>query len=96
MGNSLPKAEFVARKFLIRHKELTIQKAAKGNTAVHLNRKECISKVKLISGNTSKFKKIEIHDSKVLNHLIHKKLLINSIMNYTLHAQDQGYFIWSL
>ena len=44
---------------------------------VLLNRKDYISKMKLILADTLKFKKIQIDDSKVLNHLTHmeKKLL---------------------
>ena len=38
---------------------------------VLLNRKDCISKMKLILVDTSKFNKIQIDDSKVLNQLIH-------------------------
>ena len=37
MENNLPKAEFDALKFLIRNKELIIQKADKGNIVVILN-----------------------------------------------------------
>ena len=71
MENNLPKDELDAIKSLIRNKELIIQRAHKGNTAVLLNRKDYISKMKLILADTSKSKKIEIDDSKVLNHLIH-------------------------
>ena len=71
MENNLPKAELDALKSLIRNKEMIIQKADKGNTAILLGRKDYISKMKLILANTSKFKKIQIDDSKVLNHLIH-------------------------
>ena len=60
--------------------------------------------MKLILANTSKCKKIQIDDSKKLNHLIHmenkiveflkrlkknKKFLIKSTMNYTLQVQNQ-------
>ena len=71
MENNLPKAELDALKSLIRNKEMIIQKADEGNTAILLGRKDYISKMKLILANTSKFKKIQIDDSKVLNHLIH-------------------------
>ena len=70
MENNLPKAELDALKSLIRNKEMIIQKADEGNTAILLGRKDYISKMKLILANTSKFKKIQIDDSKVLNHLI--------------------------
>ena len=52
MGNNLPKAEFEALKSLIRDKELIVQKTDKGNTVVLLNRKDVISKVKLIFADT--------------------------------------------
>ena len=71
MENNLPKAELDALKSLIRNKEMIIQKADEGNTAILLGRKDYISKMKLILANTSKFKKIQIDDSKALNHLIH-------------------------
>ena len=40
MENNLPKAKFDALKFLMKNKELTIQKADKSNTVILLNRKE--------------------------------------------------------
>ena len=46
---------------------------------VLVNRKDYISKIKLISANTSKFKKIQIDDNKVLNHLIHME---NKILQF--------------
>ena len=58
-------------KSLIRNKEMTIKKADEGNIAVLLDRKDYILKMKFILANTSKFKKIQTDDSKVLNHLIH-------------------------
>ena len=70
MENNLPKAEFDSLKFLIRNKELIVQKADKSSTLVLLNRKNYNSKMKLILADTSKFKNIQIDDSKVLNHLI--------------------------
>ena len=50
---------------------MTIKKADEGNIAVLLDRKDYILKMKFILANTSKFKKIQTDDSKVLNHLIH-------------------------
>ena len=38
---------------------------------VLLNRKDYISKMKLVLADTSKFNIIQIDDSKALNHLIH-------------------------
>ena len=43
MEKNLPKAEFDALQFLIRNKELIIQKADKGNTVVLLSKKDYIS-----------------------------------------------------
>ena len=54
----------------MRNKELIFQKADMGNTVVLLNRKDYISKMKLIFADTLKFKKTQIDGSKVLNHLI--------------------------
>ena len=68
--NNLRKAEFDTLKSLMRNKELTIQKTDMGNTVVLLNRKDYISKMKLIFADTLKFKKTQIDGSKVLNHLI--------------------------
>ena len=68
--NNLRKAEFDTLKSLMRNKELIFQKADMGNTVVLLNRKDYISKMKLIFADTLKFKKTQIDGSKVLNHLI--------------------------
>ena len=102
MENNLPKAEFDSLKFLIRNKELIVQKADKSSTLVLLNRKNYNSKMKLILADTSKFKNIQIDDSKVLNQLIpmenkmlnfskdlkkSKKYLIKSTMYYTLQVK---------
>ena len=102
MENNLPKTEFDSLKFLIRNKELIVQKADKSSTLVLLNRKNYNSKMKLILADTSKFKNIQIDDSKVLNHLIpmenkmlnfskdlkeSKKYLIKSTMYYTLQVK---------
>ena len=104
MENNLLKTESDALKSIIGNKELIIQKADKGNTVVLLNRKGYISKMILILVNISKFQKIKIDDSKVLNHSIQmennfknlkkkKTFLIKSIMNYTLQVQDQVFYI---
>ena len=55
MKNNSRKAEFGALKSLIRNTELIIQKDDKGNTVVLLNKKDYISKMKLILADTSKF-----------------------------------------
>ena len=70
MENNLPITEFNALKSLIRNKELIIQKLYETNTVVLLNRKDYITKKKLILAAASKSKKMQI-DSKVLNNLIH-------------------------
>ena len=88
MEKNLPKAEFDALKSLIRNKELIIQKADKGNTVVFLNRKDYISKMKLILADTSKFKKIQIDDSKVLNHLIHMENKIVELLKRLKEKQE--------
>ena len=104
MENDLPKADFDALKSLIRNKELIIQKNDRDNTVVLLNKKDYISKMKVILADTPKIKKIQIDDSKVVNNLIHmekqllhfsknlkknKTFLIKSTINYTLQVQDQ-------
>ena len=88
MEKNLPKAEFDALKSLIRNKELIIQKADKGNTLVLLNRKDYISKMKLILSDISKFKKIQIDDSKVLNHLIHMENKIVELLKRLKEKQE--------
>ena len=88
MENNLPKAEFDSLKFLIRNKELIIQKADKGNTVVLLNRKDYNSKAKLLLDDTSKFKKIEIDESKVLNHLIHMENKIVELLKKLKEKQE--------
>ena len=62
MENNLPKTEFDAPKSLIKDKELIIKKADNGITVVSLNRKDYISKMKLILADTSKFKKTQIDE----------------------------------
>ena len=104
MENDWPKADFDALKSLIRNKELIIQKTDRDNTVVLLNKKDYISKMKVILADTPKIKKIQIDDSKVVNNLIHmekqllhfsknlkknKTFLIKSTINYTLQVQDQ-------
>ena len=107
MENDLPKADFDALKSLIRNKELIIQKTDRDNTVVLLNKKDYISKMKVILADTPKIKKIQIDDSKVVNNLIHmekqllhfsknlkknKTFLIKSTINYTLQVQDQVFY----
>ena len=80
MENNLPKAPFDYLRSLIRNKEMIVQKVDKGNTVVLLNRKDYISKMKLILADTSKFKNIQIGNSKVLNHLIHMEKKIAQLL----------------
>ena len=98
MENNLNKAEFDTLKSLIRNKELIIQKTDKGNNVVLLNRKDYISKMKLILADTSEFEKIQVDDSKVINQLNHMEnkiiqLLIKSTMNVTLQVQNQIFYM---
>ena len=84
--NNLRKAEFDTLKSLMRNKELTIQKADMGNTVVLLNRKDYISKMKLIFADTLKFKKTQIDGSKVLNHLIQME---NNIVELLIKLKEK-------
>ena len=59
MENDLPKADFDALKSLIRNKELIIQKTDRDNTVVLLNKKDYISKMKVILADTPKIKKVK-------------------------------------
>ena len=70
MENNIRKAEFDTLKSVNRNWKLIIQKTHKGNNVILLNRKDYISQVKLILADSSKFKKIQIEDSKALNCLI--------------------------
>ena len=88
MENNLPKAKFNALKSFIKNKELIIQKAEKGNAVVLLNRKNYISRTKLILVDTSKFKKIQIDDSKVLNHLLYVKNKIVQLLKRLKQEQQ--------
>ena len=88
MENNLPKAEFDARKSLIRNKELIIQEADKDNTVVLINRKDYICKMKLILAGTSKFKKIRIDGSKILNHLTHMENEIVKLLKKLEEKQE--------
>ena len=85
--NNLRKAEFDTLKSLMRNKELTIQKADMGNTVVLLNRKDYISKMKLIFADTLKFKKTQIDGSKVLNHLIQME---NNIVELLIKLKEKN------
>ena len=84
----MSKAEFDAFESLIRNKKLIIQKADKGNTVVLFNRKDYISKMKLILADTSKFMKIQIDNSKVLNHLIYMKNKIVELLKKLKEKQE--------
>ena len=84
----MSKAEFDAFESLIRNKKLTIQKADEGNTVVLFNRKDYISKMKLILADTSKFIKIQIDNSKVLNHLIYMKNKIVELLKKLKEKQE--------
>ena len=70
----------------MRKKELIFQKADMGNTVVLLNRKDYISKMKLIFADTLKFKKTQIDGSKVLNHLIQME---NNIVELLIKLKEK-------
>ena len=70
----------------MRNKELIFQKADMGNTVVLLNRKDHISKMKLIFADTLKFKKTQIDGSKVLNHLIQME---NNIVELLIKLKEK-------
>ena len=88
MENNLSKAEFDALKALFRNKELMNQKADKGNTVVLLNKKDYISKMKLILADISKFKKMQIIDSKVRNCLIQTENKMVELLKKLKEKQD--------
>ena len=67
---------------------MIIQKADKGNAVVLRNRKDYISKMKLILADTSKFKKVSIDDSKVLNRLIHMENKIARLLKKLKEKQE--------
>ena len=67
---------------------MIIQKADQGNAVVLLNRKDCISKMKLILADTSKFKTIQIDYNKVLNHLIHMENKIVKLLKRSKEKQE--------
>ena len=70
----------------MRNKELIFQKADMGNTVVLLNRKDYISKMKLIFADTLKFKKTQLDGSKVLNHLIQME---NNIVELLIKLKEK-------
>ena len=71
LEKNLPKGEFYALKIILKNKDITVQKADKGNIVVILNRKDYVCKMKNILNDKSKFQKIYIDHCKILNQLIH-------------------------
>ena len=63
--------EVKALNYLVKNKDLVIQRVSKGNNIVTLNRSDYISKLSKIIEDTSKFKGVNIEEGKALNHLIH-------------------------
>ena len=53
---------------MVKNKDLVIQKAGKGNNIVVLHRSDHISKLSKILENTSKFRRVNTEERKVLNH----------------------------
>ena len=73
--------------FIVKNKDLVIQKADKGNNIVILNRSDYISKLTKIFEDTSKFKRVNIDQRKALNHLIHTEEQIICLLE---SLEDQG------
>ena len=68
---NLTREEVKALNNLVKNKDLVIQKAAKGNNIVILNRNGYILKLSEILEDTSQFKRVNIEEGRALNHLIH-------------------------
>ena len=69
--NNLSKEEHLALNYLIKNRDLAIQKADIGDIVITLNKNDYISKTKMILSDSSKFEKVSIDQNKVLNHIIH-------------------------
>ena len=69
--NTLSKKEHLALKNLIKNRDFIIQKADKGNTVVILNKSDSIYKINVVLNDSSKFQKLSVDQSKVLNHIVH-------------------------
>ena len=65
------------------------------HSVVLLNRKDYISKMKLILADTSKLKKIQIDGSKVLNHLIHMENKIVELLKRLKEKQKISYKLYN-
>ena len=77
---SLPDEEIKALKNLIVNKDSVIQKADKDNTIVVLNKNDNISKFNRILDDTSKFKRLQLEEGKVLNHIIYMEQCIVDLL----------------
>ena len=84
---NLPDEEIKAFKNLI-EKDLVMQKADKGNTIVILNKNDYISRHNQILDDTSKFKRLNLEEGKVLNHIIHMEQHIIDLLK-SLKNQDE-------
>ena len=71
LEKNLPKDEFHSLEILLKNKDITVQKADKGNIVVILNRKYYVCKMKNIVNDKSVLQKVYIDHEKILNHLIH-------------------------
>ena len=67
-------------KDLIKNIDRLIQKTDKGNTVVILNKNDCISKMKVILSDLSKFQELSIDQNKVLNHIVHMEDRITDVL----------------
>ena len=72
---------------LVKTKDLVIQKGDKSNNIFILNRSDYISRLNKILKNTSKFKRMNIEEKEVLNHLIHME---ERIVRLLKSLEDQG------
>ena len=79
--------EVKALNYLVKNKDLVIQKAGKGNDILILNRSHYVSKLGKILEDTSKFKRVNIEEEKALNHLIHME---EQIIHLLKSLEDQG------
>ena len=75
---NLTSSEFKALKRLSRNKDIVIQKAAKGNTDVILDKCSYLSAIEEILNDNSKFSKLDIPAGKKINHIVNLEKRITS------------------
>ena len=74
-------------KSLTKQNDIIIQKADKGNTIVILDKESYIEKMKELLGDTSKFERLEIPQSKHLNFVVDSQDKIKNILK-SLYDKD--------